>query len=99
MLSIALLNWLANIQVDFFIKKQYALTLLMVLDVNLSKTTLFFLTTLISFKLTTIILISPTYNAVLNGFINTIGKMEAFLVWISILKLISISSSMVIAIE
>ena len=71
----------------------------MVLDVNLSKTTLFFSTTLRSFKLTTIILISPMYNVVLNGFINTIGKMEAFLVWKSILKLISISSSMVIAIE
>ena len=71
----------------------------MVLDVNLSKTTLFFPTTLISLQLTTVILISPMYNAVLNGFINIIGKMEAFLIWTSILKLISISSSMVIAIE
>ena len=99
MLSIALLNWLANTQVDFFIKKQYALILLMVLDASLSKTTLFFPTTLISLQLTTVILISLMYNAVLNGFINTIGKMEAFLVWTSILKLISISSSMVTAIE
>lgn len=99
MLSIALLKWLANTQVDFFIKKQYALILLMVLDASLSKTILFSPTTLISLQLTMVILISPMYNAVLNGFINTISKMEVFPVSASILWLISISSSMVIAIE
>ena len=79
MFSIALLNYLAITQVDFYIKKQYVLILLMVLDASLSKTIHSFTTTLISFKLTTVISISPMYNAVLNGFINTIGKMEAFL--------------------
>jgi len=50
----------------------------MELDISRSKIIAFSRITLILFKLTTAISMSLMWNAVLNGFINTINRMELF---------------------